>query len=163
MRGQFTIYPEEDRELVIPNLIPDEGELAFLQMLFQGDDTIVPLVAGNYYMGLTSSNVFDESTTLATLPGELGAAGGYARKPLGRNITDWPTVDLINSDGHCASRTVTFTASGANFSDPILRVFICNVLSGGAGVLFAVGGAFPQAIQVNDGQDFPVRYDFYLR
>ena len=163
MRGQFRIFAGTNREIVVPNLIPNEAELAYLEILFQGNDTYVPLSTGNYYVGLSGSDAFDEDTTLATLPGELTSQGGYARLALARNATDWPTVALVNGDGKAESKAVTFSASGAAFSDAIRRIFLCNVATGTAGKLLAVSASIATPVQVNDGEDFPTRYDVYLR
>lgn len=161
MRGRFIFWPDTPHQLIVPNNVLDEGEDTFLKMITQADVADVA-AGGNFFVGLCG-NTFDETTTLATLTGEPSAAGGYARQAIARNNVGWPTISVVNGIRRAQSLTVTFAAVGANFSTTFQRAFLCNVVSGTVGKLFAVSGALPAAIQVNDGQNFPMRYELYLR
>jgi hypothetical protein len=161
MRGRFILNPSMPDEQAIWNNIVDEGENDFLQMIFQGNNTI--LAAGaNFYVGLMGA-VFSETTTLATVSGEPSGAGGYARQAIARNAGDWPTIGDVNGVKRILSKVVTFTATGADYSIAFSRMFLCNVSSGSAGRLFAVSGALPAPVSILNGQSKQMQYECYLR
>lgn len=158
--GVFTIFSPKGKILQrLKNTVVNEGEAAFLKMLMRDDQTIV---AGgdNFYIGLCGQN-FSETTTLATLVGEPTTTSGYARQPVARSTAGWPTQDSVNNIARIRSAVVNFTASGGDFSTSIYRCFICNVVSGTAGTLFAVSAELSTPKQIVDGETFPVQYDLY--
>jgi hypothetical protein len=161
MRGEFVFFPGTAKERVIPNMICNEGEEAILKMAFQNDDTIVA-GGGNFYIGLTDDTLLRDAT-LASLLGEPTSDGGYARQPVTRDTTGWPTIELVNGIYRVSSEIVTFAATGAAFSKSITKAFLCNAASGASGVLFAFSGAFEAPVLLADGQTLPTRYRLYLK
>lgn len=161
MRGQFVLFPGTPKQIIIPNRVVDTGEQSFLQMIFQGSIADVAL-GGNFYIGLCEE-VPDDTDTLATITTEPTSAGGYAREAVTRDAIGWPTVQLINTDYMIESKTVTFTATGADFSRAINRLFLCNILSGTGGKLFAYSGPLANSITLLDGASLPLKYQFFLR
>lgn len=153
LRGAF----EWDGKL-IPNLIPNEGEEAYLKMIFQGDDSVVA-EGGDFYIGLCA-NVGTETTTLATIS-EISNAGGYSRKAVARSNVGWTNPVLVDGTYMIQSASVDFTASGAAF-DPFWRFFLTNVASGTAGKLLAISGPLPSVGGIPDGQTRPTKYTIFL-
>lgn len=160
LRGQFSLLLPGERRIVLPNTVVNEGEAAFLKMLMRDDQTIVA-GGGNFYIGLCGQ-AFTEASTLASLAGEPSAAGGYARQAIARSAAGWPTQDTVNATARIRSAVVNFTASGAAFSTSIYRAFICSVVSGTSGTLFAVSAALASPHLIVDGETFPLQYDLYL-
>lgn len=114
----------------------------------EGENFIVDLVSNrNLELGLyTSANTVSESTTEATII-EPTAQGGYARQT------------LTYASGTVSGDTMTypeqtFTASGGDFSAPIIGYFICTASAPkkliqiypdpalGAGVTFVNGSSY---------------------
>jgi hypothetical protein len=93
---------------------------------------------------------------------ELTGAGGYARKAITRDLTGWPTLTTINNRKLIRSLVVNFAATGADFSAAFVRMFLTDVASGTAGVLYAISGAFSPAILVENGLNINVQYEFFL-
>lgn len=162
--GAFVFYPGEEREIRAPNTIVAEGEKSFLQMLLQGDNTIVA-AAANFYLGLCGLAFGDQSTTLSTLAGEPAVSNGYARQAISRDTTGWPSGNLVQVNGiwKAATKIINFTASGGDFSVAIQRAFLCSVSAGSSGKLFAVGGQLSSPITVTSGTSLPAQYELYLR
>lgn len=161
MRGLFRFWPDTPKEVQIHNNFLTEGEEAFLKMIFQAATGDVA-VGGNFYIGLCGVN-FANTDTLATLGGEPSAAGGYARIAAIRSAVGWPSVAKVGGVWRAKTGTLTFAASGANFSTSIRRAFLCNVASGSGGKLFSVSGALADPILVLDGASLPMIYEAYLR
>jgi len=161
IHGQFVFYLPEHEPIIVPNTITDEGEQSFLKMIGRADVADVA-AAGNFYVGLCSE-IPDDADTLADIATELGAAGSYARQPISRDATGFPNLIAAAPAYKLQSLQVDFTASGADFSTTFNRAFLCNVLSGTVGVLFAYSGALPDPVQVVDGVTFPMRYELFLR
>lgn len=161
MRGEFVFWPGEKRELVIPNNVLVEGEEAFLKMITRGTTTDVA-VAGNFYIGLCGKP-FTNDTILSTLPAEPDASGGYARKACTRDNIGFPSITEVNGSWLAESKTINFAAAGADFSVSIWRAFLCNVVSGSVGKLFAMSGPLPEAHIVEDGETFAIKYRLWLR
>jgi len=157
MRGNF-ILP--DQGLIIPNIIPDEGEQAYAKILFQGDNVIVP-AAGNFYLGLCGENVL-ETLNLTTLVGEPGVVNGYARKAITRDATGWPTISQINGKYRALSKVVVFIGSGGAFDTAITRFFLCNVASGTSGLLLAISGPLAVAKTVANSETYNVQYEVFI-
>lgn len=162
IHGRFNFWLPRTKQLIqVPNAVVAEGEAAFLAMIAKDDQTIVA-GGGNFYIGLMGAT-YDNDTTLSTLIGEPGATGGYARQAVARNGTGWPVADTVSGIHRVATLVATFTASGADFDEEIQRAFLCSVVSGASGTLFAVSGALPDPVPIVDGQDFDVQYELYLR
>lgn len=140
-------------------MIVTEGEEAFLKMLFQGDNTIVAS-GGNFYLGACNQTPA-KSDTLASITTEPTSAGGYARLPLVRNSTDFPTIGQVDGESRILSILATFSAVGADFSGPFSRLFLTNVVSGSSGILLAYSGAYSSAIQLLNGQSQDLQFEFY--
>ena len=160
MRGQFKFWPGTPWELIIPNMIVDEGEEAFLKMLAQGDVSDVAL-GGNYYVGLCADTPV-ETDGLTDIASEPSRSGGYARIALSRDVTGFPTINQVNGVYRARSKVITFTASGDDFDTAIDRAFLCNVASGTVGVLFSYSGALTDTLVITNGNSLPVQYELFL-
>lgn len=161
MRGQFIIYPGTPKELIIPNIIVDEGEIAFLKMIGRADVTDVS-AGGNFFAGLCAETP-DDADTLSDITTEPTVTFGYARKAISRDGTGWPVLGAVGDANRLQSLTMTWTAAGGNFSRTFQRLFLCNVSSGSAGLLFAYSGLLPNPIQVDDTKSFVAKYELYMR
>lgn len=161
LHGQFIFYPGTKKELIVPNLITDEGEESFLKMIMQADVIDVP-ADNNFFLGLCEETP-GETDTLVTITTEPTSAGGYARQPFARNTSGVPTIEQVNDAFRAVSLQLTFTASGVDFSRSIQRAFLTNVVSGTAGILFAYSGLLPNPITILDGTNLPVKYELFLR
>lgn len=161
LRGGFRLFPgDPEREIFIPNQITLAGEQSFLAMICQDSQTDIAANA-NFYVGLCSGT-FDKTTTLSGISGEPSATNGYARQSAARNSTGWPQIVQVNNVWRAQTQVLNFTATGGNFSAAITRTFLCNVLSGTSGKLFAVSGAFQSAVLVVQNQTLPAQYELYL-
>lgn len=155
MRGQFVVNGK-----VFPNTVVTEGDQAFLKMLMQGNNVIVPSGVG-YYIGLCGS-VFTRASTMADLAGEPSTSiGGYARQPAVRNATDW-TVALVNGIYRAQSKALVFTAAGGNIG-PFRRCFLASSSAGTGGTLFSVSAPFPVDETILDGASLTVHYELFLK
>lgn len=161
MRGQFRFYPGTSKEIVVPNLITDEGEESFLKQIGRADVTDVS-AGGNWFLGLCQETP-GETDTLSSITTEPTSAGGYARQAFERDATGVPTIEQVNDAFRMISKTLTFAASGADFSRSIQRAFLCNVASGTAGILYAYSGLLPNALTILDGESLPTQYELFLR
>lgn len=159
MRGRFIFNPGTPEEIKIWNTIVDEGEEAMLKMLLHDDQTIVA-GASDFYVGLCGADFNEESTLLSLSAGEPTV--GYARQPAERSSAGWPVVTQVGQSFVARTAVLTFTATG-DWDVPVIRAFLCNVVSGTAGVLFGVSGALPASIQLLNGASRTVQYEFYLR
>lgn len=159
--GVFRYYDFKSGEWKeTPNTLVSEGEQSFLRMMVRDEQTDVA-GGGNFYIGLMG-NTFTATTTLSTLLGEPTNTGGYARQAVTRNSAGWPTQDTVNGIGHVRSVVINFTASGADFSTTIQRIFLCSVGSGSSGRLFAISAPLAAPLAITNGTTFPVQYDLYL-
>lgn len=163
--GAFKFWPENpDKKLIVPNTIVLQGENAFLKMLLQGDNTIVP-AGGNFYIGLCGLNFGDTNTVLADgLAGEPTNQGGYLRQIVTRDENGWPPANLqqVNNLWKIATKVVNFTAVDADFSTAIRRAFLASTTDN-TGVLFAVGGALNADFLIQNGNSFPAQYELYMK
>lgn len=162
MRGEYLFWDlaQPFREpVVVPNLIPDDGETEFLKMIFQN----VSAVAGgaDFYVGLCDQ-VPTESLLLSGITTEPTGAGGYARQPLTRDSTDWPTIATVNGHLCITSVPVTFTATGADYSRTFSRFFLTSVASGSAGKLYSVSGPLVSPLLIIDGASYDAAYRLYM-
>lgn len=156
IKGSFNI-----NGIDVPNIITDEGEEAFLKMLVRDEQGDVA-AGGNFYIGLTTDIGVANDATLASLGGELLSDGGYARKPITRDASGWPSITQVNGIWRARSATVNFAASGDDFSAAYTRAFLCNALSGTTGKLFAISGRLETAFLLEDGQNIDVYYELFL-
>ena len=154
MRGQFIINNK-----IYPNTIVQEGAEQFVKMLLQN---VAIGGGGNFYMGLCGELGIAKNATLVDLADELGPTGGYARKLIERSAVGWPTANIVNSQGHGLTKIVNFAASGGNFSAAYSRVFLCNVLSGTGGILFSYSAKIDPPVQIDDGENQNIQYEFFL-
>ena len=161
MRGQFRFTLPNGEEIIVPNIITDQGEEDLLKMILQADVAIIS-AGGNWFVGLCEETP-GETDTLASISTEPTSAGGYARQPIARNTTGWPTISQVNDAFRGLSLQITFAASGADFSRTIQRAFLTNVASGTAGRLFAYSGLLPNPLLITDGNNLPVKYELFLR
>ena len=156
MRGEFVITKKSGEIIVLPNTITAVGAEALLKHDFQ-DITLNP-----FYLGLCDQSPA-HSDTLVDITTEPGSAGGYARKLLTRNGTDWPTVVTdANQETRVESKDVTWNAAAADFDTAFSRIFLCDLISGTAGILFAYSAPLAAAITLLDGTSFIVKYKFYI-
>ena len=165
LRGEYWLWPgdldpSEDKSVVLPNNLIDEGEESFLKMIVRADVSDVA-AGGNFYVGLMGST-FAETTTLATLAGEPSSAGTYARQAVARNSSGWPTVEQVSGKFRAVSAQLTFTAVGANFDTAFSRTFLCNVASGSSGLLFSVSSPLTSALTVAIGSPLVMQYILYI-
>lgn len=171
MKGQFRIripsqYDKQNNRiippqfLILPNIVTKEGEDAFLKMVFRNDDTIVAAGA-NFYFGLCNQTPGD-TDTLATITTEPTAGvGGYARLPAIRTAVGWPTISVVNGRTKIETLLMNFAAVGADFDQQVSRLFMCNVLAGTAGILFAYSAPLDAPITILNGADIDVVYEFF--
>lgn len=162
MRGEYLFWDlaQPFREpLVVPNLIPNDGETEFLKMIFQD----VTAVAGgaDFYVGLCDQTP-TEALLLGGITTEPSSAGGYARLPLTRDATDWPTIAEVNGHTCITSVAVTFTATGADYSRTFSRFFLTSAASGGSGKLYSVSGPLVSPLLILDGASYAAKYRLYL-
>lgn len=167
MKGQFRIWlpkyagalfaPEPN--IILPNRVTDEGEQEYLKMIFQNVSQIAG--GGNFYVGLCNQTPA-EGDGLTDISTELAVTNGYSRKAITRNAAGWPTLTTINGHTVLRSGTVTFTASGGDFSASFTRAFLTDQASGTAGVLYAYSGALTVALTLLDGQSFQMQYETFL-
>lgn len=162
-RGEYLFWDlnktKHQSPLVLPNLIPNDGETEFLKMIFQN----VSAVAGgtNFYVGLCDQ-VPTEALLLSGITTEPTGAGGYARRPLIRNSTDWPTIATVNGHLCITSVPVTFTATGADYSRTFSRFFLTSAASGGTGKLYSVSGPLVSPLLILAGASYAAAYRLYM-
>lgn len=142
-------------------MITDLGGESLLKMILRGTTTDVA-VGGNFYLGLCN-HIPSDGDVLSSIVGEPTAAGGYARKAIERDATGFPTISAVNGVFRGRSKTVTWTPSGANFSGPVTRAFLCNAASGTVGLLFSFSGPLFASLTMLDGVPYPVVYDLYVK
>lgn len=130
-------------EINIHNLLHDEGEESILKAIFSEAYT----VPANYFIGLDDRVTIAEADSLTDLSGEP-VVGSYARLAVASDAIDF-TVSIDSNDWQAATKTVTFTPSGANYPS-VRNMFLCDVVSGTSGKLFA-SVALSQARVVLDG------------
>lgn len=157
MRGEY----RTKSGLIIPNNVLDEGELAFLSMIVQADVGDVS-AGGDWFFGLMEDNAAD-TLTLSDIVDEPTSAGGYARQPITRDTTGWPTIGNVNNVGFAETADITFAASGADFSTDVSRIFLTNVVSGTGGLLFSISSPFAAPLLILDGQSPVFNYRLYMR
>lgn len=170
--GVFNIE-HNGHKFMAKNRLTFQGATSFLKQIFQADVTDVT-AGGNWFVGLCGenavSNVDFPNIDLTDITDEPSSAGGYARKAIARNTTGFPTasITVVGQSVRSRSLQITWTPSGADFSLAITRLFLCNVVSGTSGILYAFSGPLlfsdgsiaPQTLL--DGVAFNTNYDFYI-
>lgn len=160
LQGGFRLWAK-GKELFVPNLITNEGVVAYLKMI--GRDTQTDIASGgDFYLGLCG-NVNDPTATLASLTGEPAVANGYSRKAITRDAAGWPTLDTLNGVNRICTAIKSFTASGGDFSAAFRRAFLCNVSAGSSGLLLGISGPLEATLLIEDGETVDMRYELYLR
>jgi len=157
VRGQFILTNNRTGEKqIVPNTLVGEGADALLGTLFNTK----PL--GTFYMGLCNQ-VPDNADALGDITTEptIGI-GAYARGVLARNLTDWPTIDTQNGETFVTSKTIVFTASGADFDAPFTRLFISSAATGFVGTLFSYSAALASEITLADGDSYSAQYQMFM-
>jgi len=135
------------------------GAELLLKMLFQGEAIGG---GGNFYVGLCGDVFTGKGMALTDIVGEPTVTFGYSRITLAINAVDWLTPVTTNDVTKISSKTITFTGSGGNFSTSISRMFLTNVSSGTAGVLFALSAALDTPLLVLDGVGSDFTYEFFF-
>lgn len=153
MKGSYVFV---DSGFILPNFNPNEGEDAFLRMIFRGDNSIVA-GGGNFYMGLCG-NVSGETLTMTGITGEP-VTGGYARQAITRDATGWPSIAVVNGHVRIQSDTVTWTAAGADIG-PFSRLFLTTTASGVGGKLLSVSAPLLTEYTIPNGQSLSLAYIF---
>lgn len=159
LKGRFIIKTPK-KEIILPNLIVDEGLESFLKMMLQAATGDVS-AGGNFYVGICGTSAPQTDWDLTDIAGEPSSAGGYSRQAVTRDATGWPTVSAVNSLWRARTADVTFAASGADFDATLNRLFLCNASSGTSGVLFAVSAALTTPITIANGESYPTAYEIY--
>jgi len=156
MRGQFVIILPNGNEIILPNTVVQEGANAYLARIFQGAS-----ITG-FFIGLCDQGPVhtDTLSNIATEP-TIGV-NGYARQALVQNGTDWPTIATQNEETSIESKQVDFVASGGDFDNAHSRLFLCSVLTGAAGVLYAYSAALQVATTVLDTETFSAKYQMFI-
>jgi hypothetical protein len=128
-----------------------------MQRTFRGED----VMPASLFMGLTNVGGSFDDVTLADLAAGEPVGNGYARQELVTGTSDW-TVDEVNGVIRVISKTVEFTAS-ANWDKAWDRMFLCTVLDGTSGDVFAISGPAPAPRTVLSGAGPSINYEFWLR
>lgn len=144
----------------IHNLLPDEAEEFFCDVLFEETQS----VPANYYIGLTeeaSPGAIDEETTLAKITdgtdGTEPSGNGYARQAVPSSATGF-TTSQVDGDYQVQSTDETFTASGGSIpsSGEVDWAFLCTVSSGTSGVIVSAA-PLSKGYSIPDGASLLVR------
>ena len=158
MRGE---YKHLNSGLLIPNHVTNEGETAFIKMIAQAAVGDVS-AGGNWYFGLME-DATGEALQLTDIAGEPSAAGGYVRQAIVRDGVGFPTIGVNNGIAYAETATIAFTASGADFDTAIWRLFMCNVVNGTAGLLFAISSPLDAALLILDTETHNFNYRLWMR
>lgn len=140
-------------------MITHVGAAELIKMIFHGDDALIA-AGGNFYLGLCNQTP-DKGDILSDISSEPTVTNGYARQAISRDITGFPTTEIVNDETRVLSLIVTFAASGGDFSSSFTRAFLTDAAAGSAGVLLAYTGAYPAAITILDGESRTMRFEFY--
>lgn len=138
----------------VSNILHDEGEQYILACAFDTDTDTAP---ANLYFGLDARVTPAEADTLVSLSGEPSGSG-YARQPV--STSTGFTLSQDAGDYQAASSTVTFTASGGDWT-AVLNRFLGDVVSGTAGRLIATL-ALDASRTITDGSSLNTNYTVKL-
>jgi len=154
-RGRFIHH---NSGIILPNTLMNLGAELLLKMLFQGE----PIGGGGkFFVGLCGDVFTGKGMDLTDIVGEP-VGFGYAREGLEIGAPEWPDPVTTNDITKIASKVVTFTGSGGDFSTSISRMFLTNVASGTAGVLFALSASLDVPLLVLDGVGSDFTYEFFF-
>lgn len=140
-------------------MLTTTGKQIFGKMVAQGDNSIIA-PAGNFYIG-ACKQIPDVGDVLTTITTEPNFVNGYARVPISRDATGFPTVDTVNGAVRILSKALAFSAVGADFDKVFDRLFICDVATGFVGNLIGYSGAYSADILVQDGTTFDFKFELY--
>lgn len=154
MRGEYVIQlPNCEKEIVLPNTLVQNGQNRLMQAALQSS------AISGFAVG-----VMDEvpayTALIANITTEPTSAGGYARQAIAASAAGW-TISSVNGEARCESATVTFTASGADFSRAFSRFFLIDTSVGGD--LISYSSPLNASILLLDGQSFSLRYRLYYK
>lgn len=156
MRGQFNLILSNGDKIILPNTIVEEGAEAYLARLFQGA-ALTGFFVGLCDQGPAHADTLVDITTEPTI-----GVNGYARQALAQNAVDWPIINTQNEESFVQSKQVDFTAAGGDFDAAHSRLFLCSVLTGTVGVLYAYSAALQLPTIVLDTQTFSAQYQMFL-
>lgn len=109
----------------------------------------------DWYVGMCAHNQAD-SISLASVQ-EPGPTNGYVRQHLEGDLTNWPTIGLINGESYIESRPFTFPGPGP-YDVATNRMFLTD----GANVI-AISGPRPEGELSFDPLPVNTRYRLYFR
>lgn len=144
--GEF-IIELADEELILRNQFTTIGAQQVYRAAFWQESL-------SWWVGLCAHNPAD-TVALESL-GEPDGSNGYVRQNLAGNVSNWPTVSVVNGETYVESRQFTFPATGP-YSAYINRLFITDGDS-----VIAISSALPDGLQIISA-DFTSRYRLYLR
>jgi len=101
---------------------------------FQGIDNW----PATFYVGLADGVLPAKDATLASVvasESETPGTDGYARLPLNRDTTDFPTLALVAGDWKVTSKQLHWAATG-DWANDCDFIFLCDVATGSAGKFF---------------------------
>lgn len=135
------------------------GKQIFGAMVAQGAVSVIAPGA-NFYVGACKQipSVGDLLTGITTEPTFVN---GYARVPISRDATGFPTIDSVSGAVRILSKSLFFSAVGGDFDKPFDRLFLCDAVSGFTGSLIGYSGAYSSDIIVQDGTQFDFKFELY--
>lgn len=154
--GEYLIYNKGGLiKYIIPNTVTEQGQIRMYEAVFQNATAGKP-------MGSLEISLIDEvpsySGLIAAITTEPTSQGGYARQVLTATTANW-SVDSINGEGRVTSATVTFTASGADFS----RAFSRFMLSEQGKEIISYSSPIASPRLILDSQSQIVAYRMYKK
>ena len=158
--GEYTLFPGTKKQLVIPNFMTDQGNQAFLKMIARDDQGLVA-GGGNWYIGLCGNAAQGITATLSSITDEVSETNNYSRQAVPRSLAGWPTDEKVNTVYRIITQEITFSASGGDFDKSFTRLFLTNVSTGTAGLLFSFSRPLNVPFLLTSGQSFPTTYTLY--
>ena len=128
--------------LVIPNNVTIFGAQSILAGFARNT---VP----TFFVGLCNA-VYEPDLTLADIEEPTIGVNGYARIPLSRDITGWPSDGLVNNEAYIESLTLVWEAVGGAFDKAVTRMFITPVESALVGALFCLSAPLPEELEIDE-------------
>lgn len=141
------------------NILHTQGEAQILSALFLGGPASNAYIPSIYYLGLDARPVLSVSDTLSTLVAEP-SSGGYSRQPV--SATTGFTLVTEGATVLAKSGVLAFSAAGSSWG-PVTSMFLTNVASGTAGVLYSsVALGVSGGVTVNNGESVSMRFSMAL-
>lgn len=137
-RGEF----HRANGLVIPNNVTIFGAQSILEGFARNT---VP----TFFVGLCNA-VYEPELSLADIEEPTIATNGYARIPLPRDATGWPSDGLVNNEPYIESLALVWSAVGGAFDKAITRMFITPEESALVGDLFCLSAALPEEFTIDE-------------